>query len=142
MLVEDDDDDAELTGMAFRAAGVFNPLVRVEDGVDALDYLLCRGKYQGRGQGELPVVVLLDLKLPRMSGLELLGAIRENERTKTLPVVILTSSVEERDRMAAYSNHANSYVQKPVDHQQFVTAARQLGLYWLLLNVPPPEDAR
>lgn len=139
LLVEDDDDDAELTTMAFHAAGVVNPFVRVDDGVDALDYLFCRGTHQGRLPCDLPVVVLLDLKLPRVSGLEVLAAIREDQQTKTLPVVILTSSIEENDRMAAYSNHANSYVRKPVDHEQFVKAARQLGLYWLLLNVPPPD---
>jgi len=142
LLVEDDDDDAELTTMAFSEAGIFNPLVRVEDGVEALDYLFCRCKYQNREPPDLPIVVLLDLKLPRISGLEVLGSIRADPKTKALPVVMLTSSVEDRDRLAAYSNHANSYVQKPVDHEHFVAAARQLGLYWLLLNVPPPEGDR
>ncbi len=139
LLVEDDDDDAELTTMAFKEAGIFNPLVRVEDGVEALEYLFCRGKYHDRVPADLPVVVLLDLKLPRISGLEVLGSIRADPKTKALPVVMLTSSVEDKDRLAAYSNYANSYVQKPVDHERFVAAARQLGLYWLLLNVPPPE---
>jgi two-component system response regulator len=138
LLVEDNDDDAELTEMAFREAKVSNPLLRIKDGVEALDYLLCRGPHAGRDANDAPAVVLLDLKLPRLSGLEVLTALRANERTKQLPVVVLTSSTEDMDRLTAYAQHANSYVQKPVDYDHFVTAARQLGLYWTLLNVPPP----
>jgi two-component system response regulator len=138
LVVEDNDDDAELTVMAFREAKIGNPVVRVEDGVQALDYLFCRGDHAGRDAGELPSVVLLDLKLPRLSGLEVLAALRADERTRRLPVVVLTSSNEERDRLAAYDHHANSYVRKPVDYDQFVTAARQLGLYWMVLNQQPP----
>ena len=138
LVVEDNDDDAELTVMAFREAKISNPVVRVEDGVQALDYLFCRGDHSARDSSDLPSVVLLDLKLPRLSGLEVLAALRADERTKRLPVVILTSSNEERDRLAAYDNHANSYVRKPVDYDQFVTAARQLGLYWMVLNQQPP----
>ena len=139
LLVEDNDDDAELTARAFRAAKISNPLVRVEDGAEALDYLFGRGKHATRDLSDMPAVILLDLNLPRLSGLEVLAALRGNERTKHLPVVILTSSTEDRDRLAAYDNHANSYVRKPVDYDQFVAAARQLGLYWMVLNVPPVE---
>jgi two-component system response regulator len=137
LLVEDNDDDAELTEMAFRAAKIGNPLVRVSDGVEALDYLFARGSHAGRDASDLPSIVLLDLNLPRLGGLEVLTALRADDRTKHLPVVVLTSSTEDRDRLAAYHHHANSYVQKPVDYDQFVAAARQLGLYWMVLNVPP-----
>lgn len=138
LLVEDNDDDAELTSMAFREAKVTNPLVRIEDGVEALDYLFARGKYSDRDAGDLPAVILLDLKLPRLGGLDVLKAIRADPRTKHLPVVILTSSTEEQDRYKAYGDYANSYVPKPVDYEQFVLVARQLGLYWTMLNLPPP----
>jgi len=140
LLVEDNDDDAELTAMAFREAKIANPLLRVEDGVEALDYLFGRGKHAARNRAEQPAVVLLDLNLPRLGGLDVLAALRANEQSKHLPVVVLTSSTEEKDRLQAYHHHANSYVQKPVDYDQFVEAARQLGLYWTLLNVRPPED--
>lgn len=131
LLVEDNDDDADLTAMAFRDANVSNPILRVRDGVEALAQL--------HGEGaQLPVVVLLDIKLPRVSGLEVLKAIRGAESTKHLPVVILTSSDEDRDRVEAYTHFANSYVRKPVDYDAFVTASRQLGLYWTVTNLPPP----
>jgi two-component system response regulator len=139
LLVEDNDDDAELTLMAFKDAMISNRVVRARDGVEALDYLFGRGAYATRDVNDLPAVVLLDLKLPRMNGLEVLSALRAHERTKQLPIVILTSSTEDRDRLAAYDQHANSYVQKPVDYDQFVAAARQLGLYWMVLNVQPPS---
>jgi len=141
LLVEDNDDDAELTAMAFREAKIANPLLRVEDGVEALDYLFGRGKHAARNRADLPAVVLLDLNLPRLGGLDVLAALRADEQSKHLPVVVLTSSTEEKDRMQAYHHHANSYVQKPVDYDQFVAAARQLGLYWTVLNVRPPEEA-
>ncbi|MFZ5861911.1 MAG: response regulator [Nitrospirota bacterium] len=142
LLVEDNDDDAELTTRAFREARITNTLIRAGDGVEALDYLFARGGQAGRDPAELPEVVLLDLNLPRVSGIEVLQAIRADARTKHLPVVILTSSNADRDRLAAYDNHANSYVQKPVDYDQFVDAARQLGLYWMVLNLPaPPPEA-
>lgn len=141
LLVEDNDDDAELTLRAFKAKRISNPLLRVRDGVEALDYLFCRGSHAGRDPGDLPAVVLLDLNLPRLDGLQVLKAIRAGEHTKYLPVVILTSSDEEKDRLAAYSQFANSYVRKPVDYDQFATAARDLGLYWLVLNRPPPRGA-
>jgi two-component system response regulator len=138
LLVEDSDDDAELTLMAFKEAKLTNRVVRARDGVEALDYLFCRGAFAERDPADAPAVVLLDLNLPRINGLEVLAALRGDERTRHLPVVILTSSVEDKDRLAAYSNFANSYVQKPVNYDEFVAAARQLGLYWMVLNVSPP----
>jgi two-component system response regulator len=139
LLVEDNDDDAELTSMAFQKARIANPLVRACDGVEALDYLFARGKYAGRDPGNLPVVVLLDLQLPRVDGIEVLKAIRAGETTKYLPVVILTSSAEDKDRLSAYSHYANSYVRKPVNYDQFVEASRQLGLYWTVMNLSVRE---
>jgi len=141
LLVEDNDDDAELTTMAFKEARIANPIERVADGVDALDYLFAREKHADRAQAELPAVVLLDLNLPRLGGLEVLAAVRSHPRTKYLPVVVLTSSNEDADRLGAYDQHANSYVRKPVDYDTFVAAARQLGLYWSVLNLPPPATA-
>jgi two-component system response regulator len=139
LLVEDSDDDAELTVMAFKAARVTNRIVRARDGVEALDYLFARGAHASRPANEMPAVVLLDLNLPRVTGLEVLTAIRSSPKTECLPVVILTSSDEEKDRLAAYQRHANSYIRKPVDQDQFAAAARELGLYWLVLNRPPPS---
>lgn len=138
LLVEDNDDDAELTLMAFKAARITNPVVRARDGAEALDYLLGRGAHAGTFARELPVLVLLDLNLPKVNGLEVLQTIRATDRIKHLPVVVLTSSMEEKDRMTAYDHYANSYVVKPVDYERFVTASRELGLYWLVLNEPPP----
>jgi two-component system, response regulator len=140
LLVEDRDDDAELTARAFRKARIMNPLVRVRDGVEALDYLLGRGAHAGRNVTDVPAVVLLDLNLPRVGGIEVLTAIRADERIKHVPVVILTSSNEDRDRLAAYQQYANSFVRKPIDYDQFVAAAEELGLYWLVLNEPPPPS--
>lgn len=139
LLVEDNDDDAELTLRAFSAARVSNPVIRVRDGVEALDYLFGRGGSAGRDVEDLPAVVLLDLNLPRLGGLDVLAAIRANDQVRHIPVVILTSSDEEEDRLAAYRQFANSYVRKPVDYDQFLTAAKELGLYWLVLNQPPPR---
>ena len=138
VLVEDNDDDAELTIMAFSEAKVSNPVVRLTDGVEALDYLFCRGRWAARDPVDIPAVVLLDLNLPRVGGLEVLAGLRADPRTKHLPVVVLTSSAEEVDRLAAYDQHVNSYVRKPVDYDQFVVATRHLGVYWVLLNLPPP----
>jgi two-component system, response regulator len=138
LLVEDNDDDAELTRMAFGEAKIHNRVLRAADGEEALDYLFARGRHAARDASQLPAVILLDLNLPRVSGLEVLAALRADQRTKHLPVVVLTSSIEDRDRMGAYGHHANGYVQKPVDYDRFVAAARQLGLYWMVLNVPPP----
>jgi two-component system response regulator len=139
LLVEDNDDDAELAAMAFHRAKITNPLIRVRDGLEALDYLFGRGKHAERDVSDLPAVTLLDLKLPKISGLDVLKAIRADERTKHLPIVILTSSNEDKDRLGAYDQFANSYVLKPVDYDQFVASALQLGLYWLVLNAPPPR---
>jgi len=139
LLVEDNDADAELTTMAFADAHIGNTLVRAANGQEALDYLFAQGQYAHRDVGDIPAVVLLDLNLPMISGIEVLKSIRADERTKHVPVIILTSSNEDRDRLAAYDHHANSYIQKPVDYDQFVTASTQLGLYWLMLNQPPPR---
>lgn len=139
LLVEDNDADAELATMAFNRAKIRNPVVRVRDGVEALDYLFARGTYSHLTHNDPPAVVLLDLKLPKVGGLEVLKAIRNSDSIKHLPVVILTSSNQEKDRLGAYDHFANSYVLKPVDYDQFVLAARQLGLYWMVLNVPAPR---
>ncbi len=139
LLVEDNDDDAELAMRAFDRAKIPNPLVRTRDGVEALDYLFAKGKYAQRDPRDLPAVTLLDLNLPKVNGLEVLKAIRADERTKHIPIVILTSSSEDKDRLGAYDHFANSYVLKPVNYDQFVAAALQLGLYWMALNAPPPR---
>lgn len=135
--------DEELTLRALKKSNVLNPVVVARDGVAALDYLFARGPYAGRSTAELPQLVLLDLKLPKLDGLEVLKEIRQNEMTKLLPVVILTSSIEEDDVARGYSLGANSYVRKPVDFDHFSEAVRQLGLYWLVLNqqVPPGRRA-
>ncbi|GBD29074.1 Response regulator rcp1 [bacterium HR32] len=138
LLIEDNPDDVALTLRALRTHRVANEVVVVEDGVEALEYLLGEGKYAGRDLRDQPAVVLLDLKLPKVDGLEVLRRLRADDRTRLLPVVVLTSSKEEQDLVASYSLGANSYVRKPVDFEQFVEAVRQLGLYWLLLNEPPP----
>lgn len=138
LLVEDSDDDADLTLIALAAARVTNAIFRVRDGAEALDYLFCRGVYAARDRAEMPALVLLDLNLPRLGGLEVLAAIRASEHTRYLPVVILTSSDEEKDRLGAYREFANSYVRKPVDYEQFTKSVRDLGLYWLVINRPPP----
>jgi two-component system response regulator len=139
LLVEDNDDDAELTMRAFHRANVKNPMVRARDGQEALDYLFGRGAYAKRDVRDLPAVTLLDINMPRISGMDVLKAIRADERTQHLPVVVLTSSNEDGDRINAYTHFANSYVLKPVDYDQFVIAASQLGLYWMVLNSPPPR---
>src|ERR1700677_4055202 len=130
LLVEDDDLDADLASRAFQRAKVKNALVRVRDGMEALDYLFARGKYAARDVYDLPVFVLLDLNIPKISGLKVLKAIREDESIRHLPVIVLTSSGEERDRLGAYKHFANSYVIKPLDYDQFVAATLQLSLYW------------
>ncbi len=134
LLVEDNPDDVELTLHAFRKYCIANQVDVVRDGVQALDYLFCKGAYADKDPDELPAVVLLDLNLPKISGHEVLRKIRANEKTKLLPVVILTSSREEQDLVSSYQNGANSYVRKPVDFNDFLEAAKTLGLYWLLLN--------
>ncbi|WP_461481297.1 response regulator [Porticoccus sp.] len=134
LLVEDNPDDQQLALRAFRKSNLGNEVVIASDGVEALDYLFGTGPYSGGASPELPAVVLLDLKLPRKDGLEVLREIRASERTRLLPVVIVTSSREEQDLVNGYSLGANSYVRKPVDFNEFVNAVQQLGLYWLILN--------
>lgn len=138
LLVEDNPDDEELTRRALKKSNVGNPLVVCRDGAEALDYLFARGAYANRNADEMPQVILLDLKLPKVDGLEVLRQLRADPRTKLLPVVILTSSTEDQDMLAGYGVGANSYIRKPVDFTQFVEAVRQLGLYWLVLNRPAP----
>jgi CheY-like chemotaxis protein len=139
LLVEDNPDDEALTLRAFRKNNVTNEVVVARDGAEALDYLFGTGTYANRDVTVLPQVVILDLKLPKIDGLEVLRRLRAAPQTKLLPVVILTSSNEERDRLQGYGLGANSYVRKPVDFAEFVDAVRQLGLYWLLLNERPPS---
>jgi two-component system response regulator len=139
LLVEDNPDDVELTLRAFRKSKIANEIVVARDGVEALDYLFATGQHAGRDNSSLPQLVLLDLKLPRLDGLQVLERIRANGKTRLLPVVILTSSTEQPDLVSGYSLGANSYIRKPVDFQEFVVAVRRLGLYWLLLNQPPPH---
>lgn len=139
LLVEDNPDDEALTLRALNKSKIANKIVVVRDGVEALEYLFCTGAYADRDPLELPQVTLLDLKLPKVDGLEVLRRIRSEARTKMLPVVILTSSKEEQDIINAYSIGVNSYIRKPVDFNQFVEAIGQLGLYWLVLNEPPPS---
>jgi two-component system response regulator len=138
LLVEDNPDDVLLTLRAFKKANIANQILVAKDGVEALDYLFARGEWEGRDVSELPALMLLDLKLPRIDGHQVLKEVRADERTKLLRVVVLTSSKEEQDVFKSYSLFANSYIRKPVDFDQFLTVASQLGLYWLLLNEPPP----
>jgi len=135
LLVEDNPDDVDLTLRAFEMSRIANEVVVVRDGAEALEYLFATGRHADRSL--LPEVVLLDLNLPRISGLDVLRRLRADERTRLLPVVVLTSSNEERDVLSSYDLGANSFVRKPVDFTQFVEAARQLGLYWLILNQGP-----
>lgn len=139
LLVEDNPSDIELTKRALANANIANKLVVAEDGQEALDYLFGTGHYAGRDAAPLLAVVLLDLKLPKVDGLDILRRIRANRRTKRLPVVILTSSQEEQDIAAGYDLGANSYIRKPVDFSQFAEAIKSMGLYWLVLNEPPPK---
>jgi two-component system, response regulator len=134
MLVEDNPKDEELTLRALKKSNIANPVVVARDGVEALDYLFARGAHANRDPAGMPQVILLDLKLPKIDGLEVLKTLRADERTKHLPVVVLTSSNEEQDLVRSYDLGANSYVRKPVDFAQFVEAVRHLGLYWLVLN--------
>jgi len=142
LLVEDNPDDEALTIRALKKNNIANEVVVARDGAEALDYLFATGAHAQRGANQLPQVVLLDLKLPKVDGIEVLQRIRSEPRTRLLPVVVLTSSNEDRDLAQSYSSGANSYVRKPVDFQQFLEAVRQLGLYWLVLNEPPPGVGR
>ena len=142
LLVEDNPDDEALTLRAFKKSNILNEVVVARDGAEALDYLFATGLYAGRDTSVMPEVILLGLRLPKMDGLEVLRRLRADERTRLLPVVILTSSKEEQDIINGYSLGANSYIRKPVDFRQFTEAIRQLGMYWLVLNEPPPIDRR
>lgn len=136
LLVEDNPDDVELTRIAFAEAKIANPLAVVGDGAEALDYLFARGRYADRSADDLPAIVLLDLNLPKIDGREVLQTIRAHDRTRSLPVVVLTTSAEPFDVEASYALGVNSYIQKPVDFERFVWAVKQVGLYWLVLNHP------
>lgn len=138
LLVEDNPDDEELTLLAFKESKILNEVIVARDGEEALDYLFGKGKHAGRDLSVMPQLILLDLKLPKVDGLEVLKRLREERRTKLLPVVILTSSKEESDLISSYSLGVNSYIRKPVDFSQFIEAVNQLGLYWLVLNEAPP----
>jgi two-component system, response regulator len=142
LLVEDNPDDEALTLRALKKNNIVNQVVVARDGSEALDYMFGRGNYSSRDPNQLPQVVLLDLKLPKIDGLEVLRQLRANQQTKLTPVVILTSSNEEQDRFKGYDLGANSYVRKPVDFNKFIEAVRQLGLYWLVLNERPPAGRR
>jgi two-component system response regulator len=139
LLVEDNPNDALLTVRAFKKAGILNEMVVASDGEEALEYMFGTGRYDGRDVAQLPQVILLDLKLPKVDGLEVLKRLREDPRTKAVPIVILTSSSEERDLISAYNLHTNAYVQKPVDFVQFAEACKHLGMFWLLLNKTCPN---
>lgn len=138
LLVEDNSSDEKLTVLAFKQCGVANDVVVVRDGAEALDYLFATGRYAGRDASRLPSVMMVDLKLPKIDGLEVLRRVRADERTKLLPVVVLTASKEDEDVMRSYALGANAYVRKPVDFSEFAEAAKTLGLFWLLLNEPAP----
>lgn len=139
LLVEDSVNDIKLTTAALRSAGLANEIISCRDGVEAIDYLFRQGAYEGRGDETCPAVVLLDLKMPRMDGLEVLAKIRSDERFKTLPIVMITSSAEEQDMVKSYNLGVNGYVVKPVTHDEFLNAIREVGLFWAVVNQPPPQ---
>jgi len=139
LLVEDSADDEELTTRALRKANIVNEIVVARDGKEAIDYLFGQGAYQGRDLSAMPAVILLDLKLPKLSGLDVLQRVRADARTKLIPTVVLTSSSEDEDMLKSYQSGANSYVRKPVDFGAFANAVSQLGVYWLLLNQAVPK---
>lgn len=138
LLIEDNPQDAELIIRAIRKQNIANPLITLEDGAEALDFIFCRGEYSSRDGSQQPKVILLDLKLPKINGLEVLDAIKKDATTRNIPVVVVTSSREDPDIRTAYGLGANSYVVKPVEADAFIDAMSQLGLYWLLVNSPHP----
>jgi two-component system response regulator len=142
LLVEDNPDDRELTLCAFESNHIANEVNVARDGAEALEYLFAEGRYAGRDATLMPAVVLLDIKLPKIDGLEVLRRVRCDVRTRLLPIVILTSSKEEQDLFQSYSLGANSYIRKPVDFEKFNQAIQQLGVYWLVMNEPPPSSQR
>ena len=142
LLIEDNPSDIALTKRALEKARISNQLVVAEDGQEALDYVFGAGAYAGRDPADIPMLTLLDLKLPKVSGPDVLRRIRSDARTKRMPVVILTSSNQEQDLAASYDLGVNSYIRKPVDFNQFASAVEQLAMYWLLLNEPPPKGER
>ncbi len=139
LLIEDNPDDVELTLHAFQKNHMANEVVVAGDGAEGLDYLFGTGKYADRNADEPPALILLDLQLPKIGGLEVLRKVRGDERTKRIPVVILTTSDEEEDIVNGYNGGANSYMRKPVDFNEFVNAVKQLEVYWMVLNTPPPR---
>jgi two-component system response regulator len=141
LLVEDNPDDAKLTMRAFKRSNLVNPIDLARDGIEALDFLFARGAFAERSSKPLPALIILDLQLPRLDGLGVLKAVRGDERTKRIPVVVLTSSKEEQDLIRSYALGANSYVRKPVDFVEFLEAARVIGVFWLTMNQPPPQRA-
>ena len=141
LLIEDDPRDVELTLTALEEYNLANEVVVARDGVEALDYLYCRGNFAGR-MGENPAVVLLDLKLPKVDGLEVLQQVKSDENLKMIPVVVLTSSHEEKDMVASYRLGVNAYVVKPVDFHEFVNAIKELGIFWAVINEPPPGSIK
>ncbi|MFZ0883806.1 MAG: response regulator [Candidatus Acidiferrales bacterium] len=141
LLVEDNPSDAELTLHALRKSKLVNHILHVHDGAEALDFLFCRGAYAGRDVEKRPLLVLLDLKLPKVDGLQVLAEIKSNSRTKAIPVVLLTSSNEEQDRASGYQRGVNSYIQKPVNFADFQDVVLKLGMYWLIVNSKPPVRA-
>ncbi len=141
LLVEDNPDDELLTLRAFNKNNIANRVDVVRDGVETLDYLFCQGAHEGRDASEQPALVLLDLKLPKLDGLQVLRQMREDPRTQTIPVVVLTTSNEDEDIVSSYRLGANSYIRKPVDFTRFIDAVGQLGVYWLLLNEAPPSTS-
>jgi DNA-binding response OmpR family regulator len=140
-MVEDDPRDVELSLTALEEYNLANEVIVAHDGAEALDYLYCRGKFSGRSSDN-PAVILLDLKLPKVDGLEVLQQIKSDEKLKIIPVVVLTSSREEKDMVASYKLGVNAYVVKPVDFHEFVNAIRELGVFWAIINAPPPGSAR
>lgn len=139
LLVEDSLNDIKLTTSALRSAGLVNEIIVCRDGVEAIDYLFRQGEHAGRGDDTCPAVVLLDLKMPRMDGLEVLARLRADERFRTLPIVMITSSAEEQDMVRSYNLGVNGYVVKPVTHDEFLAAVKEVGLFWAVVNQPPPQ---